>query len=156
MRFLALFGVLIGDRGMVVHLGLRIKMGREGWIDGAAWPLCSARQPQQHQKRTVQLLGRLSVDAANNPPNAVAAERKQFVCHDLRSKAKTILGCHFDHRAEWKSVLQVRRNGTDEDCRKVSGGFVALNDNTGPRPPEIGRDDHQHDIAACYFHDSQS
>jgi hypothetical protein len=31
-----------------------------------------------------------------------------------------------------------------------------LNDDAKPRPPEIARDDHQHDIAARYFHDSQS
>ena len=41
----------------------------------------------------------------------------------------------------------------NKDCRKASVEFVALNDDAGPRPPEIARDDHQHDIASRYFHD---
>jgi len=42
------------------------------------------------------------------------------------------------------------------DPTKVGGEFAALNDDTGTRPPEVTRNDHQHDIATRYFHDSQS
>ena len=117
---------------------------------------CSPRQPEHQKERPVQLFGRFRVEAANNPPNAVAAERDQFVCHDLRAKAKTGLRRNFDQRSQRKSALKVRRDRTDEDCRKAGVEFVALNDDAWPRPPEIARDDHQHDIAARYFHDSQS
>ena len=65
----------------------------------------SPGQSEDQEERAVQLFGRFRVDAANNPPDAVAAERDQFVCHDLRSKAKTVPGCNFDQRAERKSVL---------------------------------------------------
>ncbi len=123
---------------------------------GACRLRCSPRQPEHQKEGAVQLLGRFRVDAANNPPNAVAAERDQFVCHDLRPKAKTVLRCNFDQRPEQKSVLQVRRDRTDEDCRKAGVKPVVLNDDTGPRSPEIARNNHQHDIAAGYFHDSQS
>jgi hypothetical protein len=141
---------------MVVHLAAPIKMG-EGIGDARMWPESSSpRQADDQNERAVQLFGRFRVDAANNPPNAVAAERDQFVCHDLRSKAKTVLRCNLDQRPERKSVLQVRRDWTDEDCRKAGGEFVGLHDNAKPRSPEIARDDHQHDIAARYFHDSQS
>lgn len=42
-----------------------------------------ARQSENQQKRAVQLFGRVRIDAANNLPNAIAAERHQFICHDL-------------------------------------------------------------------------
>lgn len=113
------------------------------------------RQPANQQKCTVQLFGRVRVDAANNPPNAVATERDQFICHDLRSKAKAVLGGDLDDRSERKPVLQVRRYRANEDCRKA-GEVVTLNDDARPRPSEIARGDHQHDIAARYFHVSQS
>jgi hypothetical protein len=141
---------------MVVYLARRIKMG--GGMGEAR--TCAAGsspcQPEHQKERAVQLFRRLRVDAANNSPNAVAPERDQFVCHDLRPKAKTVLGCNLDQRSERKSVLQVRRNRTDEDRRKAGVEFVTLNDDAGPRPPEIARNDHQHDIAPRYFHDSQS
>ena len=44
------------------------------------------RSPSQAEDKkvcAVQLFGRVRVDAANNPPNAVATERDQFICHDL-------------------------------------------------------------------------
>jgi hypothetical protein len=88
---------------MVVYLALAIKMGEEQ-IEPEL-PHHSARQPQHQQKRTVQLLGRFRVDAANNPPNAIATERDQFVGHDLRPEAKTVFRCNFNQRSEQKSVL---------------------------------------------------
>ena len=33
--------------------------------------------------------------------------------------------------------------------------WYGLNDDAGPGPPEIAGNDHQHDIAAGYFHNSQ-
>jgi hypothetical protein len=156
MRFLALFGVLIGEGAMVIYLAAPIKMGRAWEKRRRRTIAASPRQPEYQKERAVQLFGRFHVDAANNPPNAVAPERDQFVCHDLRSKAKTVPGGNLDQRPEQKSVLQLRRNRTDQDCRKAGVEFVALNDDAGPRPPEIARDDHQHDIASRYFHDSQS
>ena len=39
----------------------------------------SPGQSEEQKERAVQLFGRFRVDAANNPPNAVAAERDQFV-----------------------------------------------------------------------------
>jgi hypothetical protein len=149
-------GFVIGEAAMVIYSAQPIKMGRgrgEARMRSAA---PSPRQAEDQKERAVQLFGRFSVDAANNPPNAVAAERDQFVCHDLRPKAKSVLGCNFDQRSERKSVLQIRRDRTDEDCRKPGVEFVALNDDAKPRPPEIARDDHQHDVASRYFHDSQS
>jgi hypothetical protein len=140
---------------MVVYLTLVIKMGR-GPIDLAGLPSRSARQSQHQQKGAVQFLGRFRVNAADNPAYAIATERDQFVGHDLRPKAKTVFRCNFNQRSEQKSVLQVRRDRTDEDCRKAGAKPVVLNDDTGPRPPEIARNDHQHDIAARYFHDFQS
>jgi hypothetical protein len=141
---------------MVAHPPRRIKVGRGlGAAQIRAAPP-SPRQPKHQQKRAVQLFGRFRIDAANNPPNALATERKQFVRHDLRPDAKTVFWGNFDHRSERKSVLQVRRNRANEDCRKAGGEFVTLNDDAGLRPPEIARDDHQHDIAARYFHESQS
>jgi hypothetical protein len=65
----------------------------------------SPRQAEEQKERAVQLFGRFRVDAANNPPNAVAAERDQFICHDLRPKAKTVRGRNFDQRSERKSIL---------------------------------------------------
>ena len=65
----------------------------------------SPGQSEDQEERAVQLFGRFRIDAANNLPNAVAAERDQFVCHDLRPKAKAVPGCNFDQRAERKSVL---------------------------------------------------
>jgi hypothetical protein len=107
MRFLARYGVLIGEGAMVVYLAARIKMGK-GQIGLAELRYrCSARQSEQYQKRAVQFLGRFCADAANNPPNTVAAERDQLVRHDLRPKAKSIFRCNFDQRPEQKSVLQV-------------------------------------------------
>jgi hypothetical protein len=99
----------------------------------------SPGQSEDQKERAVQLFGRFRVDAANNPPNAIAAERDQFVCHDLRPKAKTVLGCNFDQRSERKSVLWIRRDRTNEDCRKAGVEFVALNDDARSRPPEIAR-----------------
>ena len=138
---------------MVIHPGRRIKMGGGGSGESRG---ASPGEAEDQKKRAIQLFRRFRVDAANNPPNAVAAERDQFVCHDLRPKAKTVLRRNFDHRPERKSVLQVRRDRTDENCRKAGVKPVVLNDNTGPRSPEIARNNHQHDIAAGYFHDSQS
>jgi hypothetical protein len=106
MRFLAPFlGFLAGEAAMVIHLVARIKMG-EG-VTEARMPAgaLSPRQAEHQKERAVQLFGRFRVDAANNPPDAVAAERDQLVCHDLRSKAKTVLGCNFDQRSEQKPVL---------------------------------------------------
>jgi hypothetical protein len=90
---------LIGGGAMVVHLPPPIKMGG-GMAASPLW-----RQAEDQKERAVQLFGRFRVDAANNPPNAVAAERDQFVCHDLRPEPKTVLGCDFDQRSERKSVL---------------------------------------------------
>ena len=113
------------------------------------------RQPEHQQKCAVQLFDRVRVDAANNPPNAVATERYQLIRHDLRPKAKAVLGGDLDYWSERKSILQVRRNRTNKDRRKADE-VVTLNDDTRSRPSEIARDDHQHDIAARYFHESQS
>jgi hypothetical protein len=104
MRFLALFGVLIGDGAMVIYSPPPIKMGK-GWSRADDDDILSPRQPEHEKERAIQLLGRVRVDAADNPPDAVAAERDQFVCHDLRPKAKTVLRCNFDQRSERKSVL---------------------------------------------------
>jgi hypothetical protein len=104
MRFLALFGVLIGEGAMVIYSTPPIKMVRV-WLGRGRASASSPRQPEHQKKRAIQLFGRFRVDAANNPPDAVAAERDQFVCHDLRSKAKTVPGCNFNQRAERKSVL---------------------------------------------------
>ncbi len=60
----------------------------------------SLRQPEDQKERAVELLGRFSVDAANNPPNAITAKRDQFICHDLRPKAKTAFRCNLDQRSE--------------------------------------------------------
>jgi hypothetical protein len=139
---------------MVVYLTLEGKIGT-GQID-LELPRRSARQSQHQQKRAVQFLRCFRVDAANNPPDVIATERDKPICHDLRPKAKAILRRDFDQRSERKSLLQVRRNRTDDDCRKACSKFVALNDDARPRHPEIVRDDHQHDITARYFHDSQS
>jgi hypothetical protein len=101
-------GFVIGEAAMVIYSAQPIKMGRgkgEARMRSAA---SSPRQAEDQKERAVQLFGRFSVDAANNPPNAVAAERDQFVCHDLRPKAKSVLGCNFDQRSERKSVLQIR------------------------------------------------
>ena len=90
---------------MVAHPPRRIKVGRgQGRVAGRTSP----RQPEHQQKCAVQLLGRFGVDAANNPPNAVATECNQFVDHDLRPKAKPVLWGNLDYRPERKSVLQVR------------------------------------------------
>ena len=116
----------------------------------------SPRQAEDKKKRAVQLFRRFCVDAANHTSDAVTAQRDHLVCHDLRSKAKTVPRRNFDQRPEQKSILQVRRNGADENRQEASGELVCLNDNARPWPPEITRNDHQHDIAARYFHDSQS
>jgi hypothetical protein len=142
---------------MVIHPPRRIKMG-EGrmWKPQLHASALSPGKAEDQKECTVQLFGRFRVDAANNPPNAVATKRNQLVSHDLRSKAKTVLRCNFDQRPQRKSILHIRRDRTDEDCRKAGVEFVALNDDAGPRPPEIAPDDHQHHIASRYFHDSQS
>jgi hypothetical protein len=60
---------------MVIYSPPPIKMGR-GHGRGADAPRASSpRQPEDKKERAVQLFGRFHVDAANNPPNAVAAER---------------------------------------------------------------------------------
>jgi hypothetical protein len=82
MRLLARSGCLFGGAAMVIHSPPSIKMGF-----GNTSAARSLRQSEQ-KERAVELLGRFSVDAANNPPNAVAAECDQFICHDLRPKAK--------------------------------------------------------------------
>jgi hypothetical protein len=56
----------------------------------------SSRQTKDQEERAVEVFGRLCVDAANHPSNPVTAERDQFVCHDLRPKAKTIFRRCFD------------------------------------------------------------
>jgi hypothetical protein len=156
MRFLALFGFLAGEGAMVIYLAARIKMGKGIGEAQMRAVSSSPRQAENQKKRPVQLFGRFRVDTTNHPPNAVAAEGDQFVGHDLRPKAKTVFRRSFDQRPEQKSVLQVRRDRTDEDCRKAGVKPVVLNDDTRPRSPEIARNNHQHDIAAGYFHDSQS
>ena len=141
---------------MVIYLAAPIKMGGAWEKRRRRTIAASPRQPEYQKERAVQLFGRFHVDAANNPPNAVAAERDQFIRHDLRPETKTVLRRNLDQRPEQKSVLQVRRNRTDQDCRKAGVEFAALNNDAGPRSPEIVRNDHQHDIAAGYFHDSQA
>ena len=89
---------------MVIYSPPPIKMGG-AWEKRGRASASSPRQAEDQKERAIQLFRRFRVDAANNPPNAVAAERDQFVCHDLRSKAKTVPGGNFDQRAERKSVL---------------------------------------------------
>ena len=67
----------------------------------------SARQPEHQKESAVELFGCIGVDSANNPPNAVAAECDQLICHDLRSETKAVFGRDLDYRSERKSVLQV-------------------------------------------------
>jgi len=105
LRFLALFGVL----WLAKLQWWSIRGGGSRWgkecerrIRGAA---LSPRQTENQKERAVELFGRFCVDAANNPPNAVAAERDQFICHDLGPKAKTVRGRNFDQRSQRKSVL---------------------------------------------------
>jgi hypothetical protein len=84
---------------MVIYSASPIKMGGagEGQMPVTA---ASLRQPKQQKERAVKLLGRPGVDVANNPPDAVTAERDQFIGHDLRPKAKTGFRCNFDQRSE--------------------------------------------------------
>jgi hypothetical protein len=89
---------------MVIYSPPPIKMGG-AWEKRGRASASSPRQAEDQKKRAIQLFGRFPVDAANNPPNAVAAERDQFICHDLRPKAKTVRGRNFDQRSERKSVL---------------------------------------------------
>jgi hypothetical protein len=88
---------------MVVHPPPRIKMG--GGMGEARRRELSACQSEDQEERAIQLFGRFHVDAANSVPNAVAAKRDQFVGHDLRPKATTILWGNFDQWSERKSVL---------------------------------------------------
>jgi hypothetical protein len=68
---------------MVAHPRLPIKTGRRmDQADAGPWRF-SARQAEHQKECAVQLLGRFRVDATNHPPNAVAAQRDQLVCHDL-------------------------------------------------------------------------
>jgi hypothetical protein len=155
MRFLAFFWLLTGRK----RNGGPSAAADQGGAGEGIKPQAVVKlpgQPEHQQKGTVQLFRRLRVDATNNPPNAVATERDQLICHDLRAQAKAVPWGNFDYRSERKSVLQIRRNRADEDCRKAGREIIALNDNAGPRPPQIARDDHQHDIATRYFHESQS
>jgi hypothetical protein len=58
---------------MVVYSGAPIKMG-EGIEEGRKWGVASLpRQAEDQQQRAIQLFGRFRVNAANNPPNSVAA-----------------------------------------------------------------------------------
>jgi hypothetical protein len=114
MRFLALFGVLIGDGAMVIYSPPPIKMGR-AWSRADAGDILSPRQPEHQQERAVQLFGRFRVDAANDPPNAVAAKRDQSVRHDPRPQAKTVFRRNVDQRSERKFVLRIGRDRADQD-----------------------------------------
>ena len=67
----------------------------------------SSRQAEDQKQRAVELFGRFSIDAADNPPNAVTAERDEFIGHDLRPETKAVLRGCFNQRSERKSVLQV-------------------------------------------------
>jgi hypothetical protein len=139
---------------MLVHLASRIKMGM---ADAQARDAClSSCQPEDQKERAVKLFRSFSVDAADDPSNAVTTERDQFISHDLRLQPKAILRSCFDQRPQQEPVLQVGRNRADQDGRKVGGQFVGLNDDARPRSSEITRDEHQNDIATRYFHDSQS
>jgi hypothetical protein len=74
LRFLALFGFLVGEGAMVVYSRRRIKMGGMGGArmrSAAPSPL----KAEDQKERAVQSFGRFRVDAANNPPNAAAADR---------------------------------------------------------------------------------
>jgi hypothetical protein len=84
---------------MVIYSPPSIKMGGDA-IGQMPITAASLRQPEHQKKRAVELLGCLSVDAANNPPNAVTAECDQFIRHDLRPKAKTVFRCNPDQRSE--------------------------------------------------------
>jgi hypothetical protein len=84
---------------MVIYSPPSIKMGGDA-IGQMPITAASLRQPEHQKKRAVELLGCLSVDAANNPPNAVTAECDQFIRHDLRPKAKTVFRCNLDQRSE--------------------------------------------------------
>jgi hypothetical protein len=129
-------------------------------VGGIACGLALANGPfgeTEHQKQcAVQLLGRPGIDPANHPTDTVPTQRDQFVSHDLGPNAESVLRSGFDQWPELPPVLQVRGNRACENGKKVSSEFIALNDNAGTRPAEIARNDHQHDIAARYFQDSQS
>ncbi len=91
----------------MVHLASRIKMGVAGLGDApAACP--SSRKPEDQQERLVKFFRCFGVDTPDDPPNAVAAERDKFVCHDLRPQPKAVLRSGFDQRPEQEPVPQVR------------------------------------------------
>jgi hypothetical protein len=97
MPLLALSGVLVSGTAMVIYSPPSIKMGFGGINTNATSLL---RQPEDQKERAVELFGRFSVDVANNPSNAVTAERDQFIGHDLRPEAKTVFRCNFNQRSE--------------------------------------------------------
>lgn len=67
----------------------------------------SPRKSKDQQERAVEFFGCFGVDTPDDPPNTVTAERDQFVRHDLRPQAKTVLRCGFDQRPEQEPVLQI-------------------------------------------------
>src|SRR5258708_2556625 len=105
MRFLALFRGSDWRRHNGDLFAAADQDGEGVWERRGRASASSPRQAEDQKKRAVQLFGRFRVDAANNPPNAVAAERDQFIRHDLRPETKTVFLRHFDQRSEPKPVL---------------------------------------------------
>src|SRR5260370_37500527 len=115
MRFLALFWGSDWRRHNGDLFAAADQDGQGAWERPGRASASSPRQAEEQKERAVQLFGRFRVDAANNPPNAVAAERDQFIRHDLRPETKTVLWRNLDQRPEQKAVLQVRPKRTDQN-----------------------------------------
>jgi hypothetical protein len=90
MRFLALFGVLIGEGAMMVHPQPPIKMGRE--ITAVRMPavFSSPRQPEHDEQCAIEVFGCFPINMADDAPNPVLAEGDHLVRHNLRAKAKAV------------------------------------------------------------------
>jgi hypothetical protein len=105
LRFLALFGFLVGEGAMVVYSRRRIKMGR-------AWERCeraapSPRKAKDHEQRTIKVFGCFGIDMTDDAPNPVTAESDHLVRHNLRAKAKAVCRLGFDNRPERQPLLKV-------------------------------------------------
>src|SRR6266513_846288 len=90
MRFLARFGVLIGEGAMVIYSPPPIKMGG-AWEKRGRASASSPRQAEDQKERAIQSFASVRIERSYNSPDPIAAKRIKLIGHDLGVNEQTVL-----------------------------------------------------------------
>jgi hypothetical protein len=111
----------------------------------------SACESKHDQERAVEIVTRLRIEATDDAPDTIAAQRQQFIGHDLGSDTQPVSGIGVYQWPDWEMFCHIRCYRTYQYSRGYIAQRIGLDDDAWTRLSQFTRNDDQNDVAA--FHE---